>query len=156
MFKKIISFLSLVLLLSGLLTACGGTMVKTEDLPKYANAKTLTMSEIAKKNFQEVEKKGAKLEAFSTTDVATKVKSFYTDELKKKGWSENQSLLKAEEMAQFKTIESVGGFILIYTKGEQAVMYMGLPGIVGSSLGFSEVGQQDTVVLLAIGSKNSF
>jgi hypothetical protein len=156
MFKKFISIMGLMLLLSVLLVACGGTTVKTEDLPKYANAKTLTLSEAAKKNFADVEKKGAKLEAFSSSDGATTVKSFYADELKKKGWSENKSLLKGAELEQLSTLESVGGFVLIYTKGDQAVLYMGLPGTVGSSLGFSEVGQKDTLVIVASGSKNSF
>lgn len=156
MFKKFISIMGLVLILTVLLTACGGTTVSTEDLPKYTNAKTLTLSEAAKKNFADVEKKGAKLEAFSSTDQSTKVKSFYADELKKKGWSENKNLLKAAEMEQLSTIESIGGFVLIYTKGEQAAMYMGLPGVAGSSLGFSGVGPQDTLVIVATGSKNSF
>jgi hypothetical protein len=156
MLKKFTLIMGLVLLLSVFLTACGSNTTTTEDLPKYTNAKTLTISEITKKSFQDVEKKGAKLEAFSSSDGATKVKSFYAEELKKKGWNENTTLLKSADMEQLKTIESIGGFILVYSKGDQAVLYMGLPGIAGSSLGFSEVGQEDTLVIVATGSKNSF
>jgi hypothetical protein len=156
MFKKLIPLMVLAALLSVVLVACGDSAT-TVDLPSYSGAKTLTMTDAAKKglNVDDVSKKGGKIEAFSTTDEATKVKSFYADELTKKGWSEDKNLLSSDEMQSLGSIEKVGGFALIFSKGDQAVMYLGVPGVAGSALGFSEVGQKDTLVIVASGSKDS-
>ncbi|NWJ49021.1 MAG: serine/threonine protein kinase [Chloroflexi bacterium] len=91
-----------------------------------------------------------KVEAYKTLDDANKVKDYYVNSLSKGGWQDQTDQLNMG--SSLTTLESLGAFVLGYQKGTDAVAIMSLPGSLGGALGFTNVGQKDTLILVITGS----
>ncbi len=94
------------------------------------------------------------VEAFTTTDETTKMKSFYTTEYPKAGWADVTSLATgaaggADTISQ---LETLGAFIQIYSKGTTAVGLIGFPGAIAGALNIEGVGAKDSIVIVISGS----
>jgi hypothetical protein len=111
-----------------------------DQIPPYSDATILTVPDTFKSQFAaQVAStlKNPQVAAQATTDSADKVKAFYTDYLTKNGWQDASALLGGAA-SQYKAIEQAGGFFLVYSKGTQVFMVLGLPSSTASAIGFTE------------------
>ncbi len=151
MFKRFVPLMLVSLLLAMFLVACGDDAT-SDNVPSYSGATSITMNASSKSAFEGSltgQVKSAKVDYLKTSDDMNKVKSFYTDSMKKNGWTD-----KANELGDTsKQMEAVGAFVLGWEKGSKAAVVMGLPGSISGAMGFDGVGANDTVLLVITGSK---
>ncbi len=154
MFKRFLPGLVVALLLSTLLVACGD---ETATVPTYTGASTVTVPDDFSKSItsglKDGKLKNPKVEAFKSTDAASKVKSGLTDGFSKGGWSDKTSDLTKELGGDnLKVFEQAGGFVLGYEKGNKAAAVLGFPGAIASGIGFKDIGANDTVYMVLSGN----
>jgi hypothetical protein len=94
------------------------------------------------------------VEAYTTSDETTKMKSFYAAEYPKAGWADVTSLATgaaggADTLSQ---LETLGAFIQIYSKGTTAVGLIGFPGAIAGALNIDGVGAKDSIIIVISGS----
>jgi serine/threonine-protein kinase len=89
-----------------------------------------------------------KVEAFKSAEDPNKIKSFYLNFLQKDGWKDASGELQDDSLTQ---LEDFGAFVLAYEKGADAVAVLGLPGSLAGTLGFTGLGQKDTLILVFSG-----
>lgn len=156
MIKRFAPLMLLVIMLSSILAACGSSTGGGDDaLPVYNGAKSIALTDELKKNQSIIDgqKRGAKFELYSSGDDPTKIKTFYADELKKKGWIEDNSIIGGSSTGP--QIEQLGGFVLAYTKGEKAVFYLALPKELAGFAGITGLGEKDLLITVSSGTKAS-
>ena len=98
------------------------------------------------------------MDAYTTSDETTKMKSFYAAEYIKAGWSDITSLAigqsgGADTITQ---LESLGAFIQLYMKNGTAVGLIGFPGAIAGALNIDGVGAKDSIVIVISGSASGF
>jgi hypothetical protein len=112
----------------------------------YPGATTLNLPDALTKQFETSvgsAVKNPQAAAFTTSDSYDKVKTYYVDLLQKNGWSD----ISAQAGAGLSQLESAGGFGLVYLKGSQVVVLIGLPASSASALGISDAPSSGTMVL---------
>jgi hypothetical protein len=153
MFKRFLPVLAVLLLLSAALVACGD---ETAAVPTYTGATSVTVpssfSSQISAGLQSSKLKNAKIEAYKTSDEASKVKSGLVDGFSKGGWNDATGTLLGSGGDSLKAFDGVGGFILGYEKGNKAAAIMGFPGQLASAVGFTDVGDKDIVYLVMSGN----
>jgi ABC-type uncharacterized transport system auxiliary subunit len=154
MFKRFLPALAALLVVSVMLVACGD---ETAAVPTYTGATSVTVptdfSTQISSGLQSSKLKNAKIEAYKTSDDATKVKSGLVDGFSKGGWNDATStLLGASGGDALKAFDQTGGFILGYETGNKAAAVMAFPGQLASAVGFQDVGDKDVVYLVMSGN----
>jgi hypothetical protein len=149
-----------VLLMTVMLTACGGSATNTPapaatsapqsggnntaahaqtggDIPVISGASTTAVPDMLKTALDSYKTTvpGGKVEAFKVSGQATKVKGDLATAFKGKGWEDKTASLGAQATA---ALEQAGGFYLLFQKGNQAAAVVGYPGTM-AGLGASDV-----------------
>jgi hypothetical protein len=95
--------------------------------------------------------KNGQVEVYKTADDATKIKTSYTDALKKDGWNDQTATLGATAN---ESMERVGGFVLIFQKGLSAAAVMVLPATAGAAFGLSGLDPKESLIMIIRGEAN--
>ena len=109
----------------------------SDTLPLYAGATVVTLPDAIKTQLESSVGSSVtnpQVASFATGDAGAKVKSFYSDYLAKNGWTD---LTASAGQAASTQIEALGGFFLLYSKGQKVAALIGLPGATASTLGIS-------------------
>ncbi len=147
MFRRFMSLMLVLVVLSAFLVACGDD---NSPLPTYAGATSVTNPD-ATKSISDVftsSNKDAKVTSFTTADAPDKVKSFFTDNFKKNGWNDKSGDKSiADSSTQLSGVMN-GAFVQAFEKGNHKAVIVAFPGASASLLGYQNVADTGTAYMV--------
>jgi hypothetical protein len=139
-------------------TSSSGTGVLA-GIPAYPGLTTVTLPDAVKSQFASSigNVPNGTVDAFSSTDDTSTIKSFYQSEFPKQGWNDLTSTAMGQaDSSTLSQLETLGAFIIIYQKGANAVGIVGFPGSIASAAGVTGINAKDSLILIISGSGSAF
>ena len=135
---------SLLLLASLLLTACGDT---GPEIPPYAGARAIQVDAATQNSFKEGLKgiKEANLATYAVKDDPAAVKAYYDSQYKDKGWADRSAEIEVAAKQQ----QTQNGWALAYEKGGKVVSLVLTPGAAAATRFPAAQGDNVLVVISA-------
>jgi len=147
MFRRFISLMLMLLVLSAFLVACGDD---NSPLPSYTGATSVTNPDATKSIVDAFKgsNKDAKVTSFTTSDGPDKVKSFFTDNFKKNGWDDKSGDKTIADTSSQLSGLAQGVFLQAFEKGNHKAIIVAFPGSSASLFGYQNVADTGTAYMV--------